>query len=231
MKTRLLAVTLALVCANVLAHGTNHPSYELEQTDWGMGATARDATRTIEIDMDDNMRFSREHIAVKLGETIKFVVRNKGGVMHEMVLGTQAELDRHAMLMEQLPHMAHDQPWMTHVQPKKTGTLYWTFNRPGEFAFACLISGHYAAGMKGKITVAAMPSDWVNATVSAINYKTRRITLAHDAINTLGFPAAKTEFDLGAGARGARIAVGDKVKFIAEKSGYRRVVLALERVE
>jgi plastocyanin len=33
--------------------------------------------------------------------------------------------------------------------------LIWTFNRPGEFDFACLIAGHYEAGMAGKITVAA----------------------------------------------------------------------------
>jgi uncharacterized cupredoxin-like copper-binding protein len=29
----------------------------------------------------------------------------------------------------------------------------WTFNRAGEFHFACLIPGHYDAGMKGLIIV------------------------------------------------------------------------------
>jgi uncharacterized cupredoxin-like copper-binding protein len=29
----------------------------------------------------------------------------------------------------------------------------WTFNRAGEFDFACLVGGHYEAGMKGRIIV------------------------------------------------------------------------------
>jgi uncharacterized cupredoxin-like copper-binding protein len=33
--------------------------------------------------------------------------------------------------------------------------LVWTFNRAGEFEFACLIAGHYQAGMLGRIKVAA----------------------------------------------------------------------------
>jgi uncharacterized cupredoxin-like copper-binding protein len=41
------------------------------------------------------------------------------------------------------------------VPPGKTGELVWTFNKPGNFDFACLIAGHYQAGMIGKITVAA----------------------------------------------------------------------------
>jgi uncharacterized cupredoxin-like copper-binding protein len=44
---------------------------------------------------------------------------------------------------------------MAHVSPGKTGEIVWTFNRPGTFDFACLIAGHYQAGMVGKINVAA----------------------------------------------------------------------------
>jgi uncharacterized cupredoxin-like copper-binding protein len=40
------------------------------------------------------------------------------------------------------------------VAPGKTGEIVWTFNRAGQFDFACLIAGHYQAGMIGKITVA-----------------------------------------------------------------------------
>jgi uncharacterized cupredoxin-like copper-binding protein len=31
--------------------------------------------------------------------------------------------------------------------------MIWTFNRAGEFDFACLIPGHYDSGMVGRITV------------------------------------------------------------------------------
>jgi uncharacterized cupredoxin-like copper-binding protein len=44
---------------------------------------------------------------------------------------------------------------MAHIAPGKMGEIIWTFNRPGEFDFACLIAGHYQSGMVGKINVAA----------------------------------------------------------------------------
>jgi uncharacterized cupredoxin-like copper-binding protein len=31
--------------------------------------------------------------------------------------------------------------------------MLWHFNRAGEFEFACLIAGHFQAGMVGRITV------------------------------------------------------------------------------
>ena len=34
-----------------------------------------------------------------------------------------------------------------------TGQMIWTFNRVGDFEFACLIPGHYQSGMVGKIKV------------------------------------------------------------------------------
>jgi plastocyanin len=38
----------------------------------------------------------------------------------------------------------------------RPATSSGNFNRPGEFDFACLIAGHYQAGMVGKITVTAL---------------------------------------------------------------------------
>jgi uncharacterized cupredoxin-like copper-binding protein len=49
--------------------------------------------------------------------------------------------------------MEHDEPYMAHVAPGKTGEIIWTFNRAGEFDFGCLIPGHYDAGMVGKVVV------------------------------------------------------------------------------
>ena len=91
----------------------------------------------------------------QMGETLEIVVRNAGAMLHEFVLGTKKELDEHAALMLRFPDMEHDEPYMAHVPPGKTGQIVWTFNRPGDFEFACLIAGHYQAGMVGKITVSA----------------------------------------------------------------------------
>jgi uncharacterized cupredoxin-like copper-binding protein len=49
--------------------------------------------------------------------------------------------------------MEHDEAHMVHVAPGQTGEIIWTFNRPGEFEFACLIAGHFQAGMKGTVIV------------------------------------------------------------------------------
>ncbi|MEJ5989080.1 cupredoxin family protein [Ramlibacter sp. PS3R-8] len=126
-----------------------------EQKPWGIAGDAKAAGRTIEIAMHDDMRFTPSNIEVRQGETVKFVVRNKGKVLHEMVIGDKKTLDEHATLMVKFPGMEHDEPYMTHVAAGKQGSLVWNFNRPGEFDFACLIAGHYQAGMVGKIKVFA----------------------------------------------------------------------------
>ena len=76
-----------------------------------------------------------------------------GATLHEFVLGTKKDLDEHAAMMVKFPTMEHDEPYMAHVASGKTGEIIWTLNRAGEFDFACLIAGHYQAGMVGKIRV------------------------------------------------------------------------------
>ena len=100
------------------------------------------------------MRFTPELLDIKLGETIRFVAINDGDVLHEFVLGTKATNDEHAEMMLKFPGMEHDEPYMTHVDPSEAGEIIWTFNRAGNFDFACLIAGHYQAGMVGNIVVA-----------------------------------------------------------------------------
>ena len=126
-----------------------------EQKEWGIAGDATAAKRTIRIRMLDSMRFSPNRVEVKLGETIRFTHKNDGKIMHEFVIGSRKDLDEHAALMVKFPNMEHDEPYMAHVGPGKRGEVIWTFNRVGEFDFACLIPGHYQAGMKGKIIVSA----------------------------------------------------------------------------
>lgn len=101
------------------------------------------------------MRFTPDALQVRQGETVKLVMKNEGQMLHEFVIGTAKELEDHAALMVKFPNMEHSEPYMAHVNPGKTGSIVWTFNKAGEFDFACLIAGHYQAGMVGKITVLA----------------------------------------------------------------------------
>jgi len=161
LAARTLAAALLLAgAAPSFAHGNEDHAkaadpVRKEQTAWGIAGDAKAAKRSIEVGMSDDMRFTPARIDVRLGETVRFRIRNKGKLMHELVIGTKAELDKHAELMIKFPTMEHDEPYMAHVAPGKTGEIVWTFNRPGSFDFACLIAGHYQAGMVGKITVAS----------------------------------------------------------------------------
>lgn len=132
------------------AHGASDA-----QKPWGIAGDPQAVDRVIEVRMNDQMRFVPEQIEVKQGETIRFVHRNEGALMHEFVLGNKAELDAHAAMMAKMPGMQHDAPYMVHVGPGQQGELVWTFNRAGDFDFACLIAGHYRAGMVGQIRVVA----------------------------------------------------------------------------
>ncbi len=134
------------------AHGTPAPAVK-EQKPWGIAGDTTQVRRTITVDMSDNMRFSPSHIEVREGETLRLRVRNRGQVLHELVLGTREELDEHAALMKKFPNMEHDEPYMAHVDPGQRADIVWTFNRPGDFWFACLLPGHYEAGMVGTIRV------------------------------------------------------------------------------
>jgi uncharacterized cupredoxin-like copper-binding protein len=61
--------------------------------------------RTVEIVMDDAMRFTPANITVKKGETIRFFIKNTGKVPHEMVIGSMDELKAHAEMMRKMPQM------------------------------------------------------------------------------------------------------------------------------
>ena len=161
IQTLLLTAFVATVSNAAFAHGDEHHENKVapakrEQTAWGIAGNAGLAKRTINVTMEDTMRFSPDRIDVKQGETVRIVLRNQGRLLHEFVIGSRKELEEHAALMVRFPNMEHDEPYMAHVPPGKTGEIVWTFNREGEFDFACLIAGHYQAGMVGKIKVAAV---------------------------------------------------------------------------
>lgn len=155
LMATLLAVTVAAIAHGNETHAPKAGPVKQEQMDWGIAGDAKAVRRTVQVDMGDTMRFTPARIEVRQGETLRFVVRNTGRVMHEFVIGTKAENARHAELMKKFPDMEHDAPYMAHVPPGRTGEIVWTFNRAGEFEFACLIAGHFQAGMVGAIKVAA----------------------------------------------------------------------------
>lgn len=158
----LLVFTGTLAADPLAAHSDSHAkksaapaAASAEEKSFGKPADAKKAARTITVDMSDRMRFTPAALTVKQGDTVKFVVKNSGKVMHEFVLGTMKELKEHSELMKKHPGMEHDEPYMAHVAPGKTATLAWQFTKSGEFHFGCLLPGHFEAGMIGNINVTA----------------------------------------------------------------------------
>ena len=155
------ACALSTLALAAFAHeNSNQPAAKTvtvkkEQKDWGIGGNTKAISRVVTISMADSMRFTPDLIDVKQGETIKFVIHNKGGMLHELVIGTAKELQEHAALMVKFPTMEHSEPYMSHVGAGKKSEMVWQFNKAGDFDFACLIPGHFQAGMVGKIRVAA----------------------------------------------------------------------------
>lgn len=126
-----------------------------EQKPWGIAGKASAVRRTIDIAMADDMTFTPSVIEVREGDTIRLRLKNTGKDLHELVLGTEAEIASHAAMMKKFPGMEHDEPWMVHVLPGRTGDLVWTFNRAGDFDFACLVKDHFELGMAGRVRVLA----------------------------------------------------------------------------
>lgn len=159
MKTLnwMLAAALSLGAGAAFAHGAAPHAASApvakEQKNWGIAGDATPALRSITLRMTDDMRFAPDHFTVKQGETVRLRVENKGQLLHEVVLGTQETLAAHAQMMLKFPGMEHAEPYMAHVPPGQSADLVWNFNRAGNFDFACLIAGHFQAGMTGTFTV------------------------------------------------------------------------------
>lgn len=124
--------------------------------------TALTVDRSVEIRMDDRMRFTPDRLEVQTGETVRLVVHNDGQVPHELVLGTEAEIQTHAQLMKNAASHGHDHAGAAAVSvaPGQTGELVVRFAQAADLQMACLVPGHYEAGMRGALKV----SDRKNAT-------------------------------------------------------------------
>lgn len=119
----------------------------------GQPGKAGQVSRTLEVVMDDTMRFTPDRFTVKAGETVRFFVKNVGRVPHEMVIGSIDELKAHAETMRKMPGMAHADENMLTLKPGQRSALVWSFDRPGTVDIACLVPGHFEAGMAAQVKV------------------------------------------------------------------------------
>lgn len=168
-----IAVYGALVGAVVVISSYGTAQWLLAHPEWTAGAVghnhgaptgliAQVVHRSVTVHMDDNMRFIPEKIAVQRGETVRFVVHNGGVLVHEWVLGTPQEIADHADLMRRMANSSgeehnHGGGAALSVAPGAMGEIVVTFAQAGVLEMACLLPGHFEAGMRGSITVGTRP--------------------------------------------------------------------------
>jgi uncharacterized cupredoxin-like copper-binding protein len=133
---------------------------------------AQVVSRSIAVNMDDQMRFTPSQIEVQAGETVRFVITNSGRTTHEMVLGSDEAIREHAEVMKQAAakgsaqqeHPHHGTGAAISVAAGQTGELVVTFAQATRLQMACLIPGHYEAGMRGTLEVKAAKADHDHST-------------------------------------------------------------------
>jgi len=166
MKHLFIAAALALVSLPSLADGGKSFAF-------GEPAPAAKATRTVEVVLKD-IAFEPQSLKVKAGETVRFVLINKGQLPHEFNLGDKAMHAEHQKEMIAMQgklftagmnHGGMDHGQMNHgdhghdagntvlVQPGQRAELTWTFRQSAPIEFACNVPGHYQAGMVGPLTI------------------------------------------------------------------------------
>lgn len=168
-KCLFVAATLSL-SATAFAAGSHSGGHGVS---FGEPGKASDATRTINVEMFDNY-YEPESITVKAGATVRFVVENKGDLVHEFNIGNAEaheshqkemqmmvdhgvlkgdQIDREMMKMDMGDGqtMEHDDPNSVLLEPGETGEIVWTFSEATALEFACNVPGHYQAGMYGDI--------------------------------------------------------------------------------
>ena len=179
MKTFLMRCVAGVLCFPALLTwaGDKHRVHFHEHVshDYGFGqpGEASRVDRTIMVTLGD-MYFQPESIEVDAGETVRFVLRNEGQLLHEFNLGDENMHRQHQQEMQDMlssgaltptgvnhthsthdgsPVMHHDDPNSALVEPGQTAELIWMFEDAGVIEFACNVPGHYELGMVDKLRV------------------------------------------------------------------------------
>ena len=163
MKLLSICLLAAAVCvAPAAAQGTK-PAATAAKPAAGGGKP-----RTIEIAGDDKMKFDKEEITAKAGETIRVVLKVTGQMpktimAHNFVVlkpGVDAvEFNKAAFNARETGFIPPDKKGDVIAATALAGageTVEVTFKvpaKPGSYNFICSFPGHFAMGMRGKLVV------------------------------------------------------------------------------
>lgn len=145
-----LLAPVVLVAAGCGDHGAEHAEDSAEDS--------ADAvpTRWVEVTMTENA-FTPDRVEVMAGERLSFRFVNEGAVVHEALIGSEAEQAEHEAIMAEEGAEAGGDHGDHHgavvVQPGETKVTSEVFDEPGTVLIGCHQPGHYEAGMKATVAV------------------------------------------------------------------------------
>ena len=139
----------------------------------GLKGKESDVDRVIKVLMYDNY-YEPDLIKVKKNETIKFLVKNNGELVHEFNIATKEmhlkhqpemmkmveneillpdRIDKQKMMeISKKDHsMAHKHINSVLLSPGESAELIWKFSNTLDIEAACNVPGHYDVGMIAKI--------------------------------------------------------------------------------
>lgn len=119
------------------------------------GTTA--APRVVEVAMLDTFAFEPDALTVQAGETVRFVLHNRGVLPHDFTVGDEmAQRHHEEEMMHGGGHGHGEAANAVLVEGGQTDELVITFPAtPVEWLIGCHVAGHYAAGMHGTLSVVA----------------------------------------------------------------------------
>ena len=139
----------------------------------GVKGSEESVDRVIKVSMYDNY-YKPNKFKIKKNETIKFIVENKGELVHEFNIATkemhlkhQPEMmmmvEHEILLVDRIdkkkmmemskknPAMAHSHSNSVLLSPGEKAELIWKFSNTVDIEAACNVPGHYEVGMIAKI--------------------------------------------------------------------------------
>ena len=139
----------------------------------GVKGSEESVDRVIKVSMYDNY-YKPDKFKIKKNETIKFVVENKGELVHEFNIATKEmhlkhqpemmkmveneilladRIDKEKMMeISKKDHsMAHKHSNSVLLSPGESAELIWKFSNTLDLEAACNVPGHYDVGMIAKI--------------------------------------------------------------------------------
>ena len=141
----------------------------------GLKGKESDVDRVIKVLMYDNY-YEPDLIKVKKNETIKFLVKNNGELVHEfniatkemhlkhqpemmkmveneILLGDKIDYEKMKEIAKTDHSMAHSHSNSVLLEPNQSGEIIWKFNTEISLEAACNVPGHYESSMFAKINI------------------------------------------------------------------------------